>query len=435
MAFDARELKLLPVGQHITSPEHPGLRVEAFSDRRTWTYRYRSPIDGALRQVKIGTWPAVSTNAAIVAWEGLRDARAAGRDPALEAKAKKDEEKRLAAEQKAKSDAGRYTVLDACNDYFEGHIVKHRSKKNVTEIRRMFDKMLGPLGDLAAAEVARSQAFDYIKGIANNHPVQAGKMRTEMGAAWDYAYDSGRLPDTVPNWWRMILRGKLKSKGKKVGGVNIGTVKRCLDRDEIGCLIRWLPNMTLLIRDVLTLYLWTDCRGAEICAAEGKEVAKEDDGLWWWVVPKEKTKNARHDNATDLRVPLFGRALEVMLRRKSMHGDGYLFPQKPLGRKVVPPVEQKTIQASVYAYQPYSKSDWRKTPLHLPVTHWAPHDLRRSSRTLLASLRCPNEVGEAILGHIPPGVVGVYNVHAYDAERVEWLKRLSDHLEILAAPQ
>jgi hypothetical protein len=32
-----------------------------------------------------------------------------------------------------------------------------------------------------------------------------------------------------------------------------------------------------------------------------------------------------------------------------------------------------------------------------------------------------------------PGVLGVYNKHAYDSERAEWLKRLSDHLEFLAA--
>ena len=65
-------------------------------------------------------------------------------------------------------------------------------------------------------------------------------------------------------------------------------------------------------------------------------------------------------------------------------------------------------------------------------THWAPHDLRRTARTLLASLRCPDEVGEAILGHMKPGIVGVYNLHTYDADRVEWLKRLDAHLEALA---
>ena len=66
--------------------------------------------------------------------------------------------------------------------------------------------------------------------------------------------------------------------------------------------------------------------------------------------------------------------------------------------------------------------------------HWAPHDLRRSARTLLAAMGCPGDVAESVLGHMIPGVAGVYNRHQYDAERVEWLRRLSERLEELARP-
>ena len=38
------------------------------------------------------------------------------------------------------------------------------------------------------------------------------------------------------------------------------------------------------------------------------------------------------------------------------------------------------------------------------------------------------------LGHMIPGVAGAYNRHQYDAERVEWLRRLSERLEELARP-
>lgn len=47
---------------------------------------------------------------------------------------------------------------------------------------------------------------------------------------------------------------------------------------------------------------------------------------------------------------------------------------------------------------------------------------------------CPDAVAEAVLGHMQPGIVGVYNRHQYDAERVEWLRRLSERLEELARP-
>jgi len=94
--------------------------------------------------------------------------------------------------------------------------------------------------------------------------------------------------------------------------------------------------------------------------------------------------------------------------------------------------QQKAIQSTLWTHQPYSETRPEENRPRLPVSHWAPHDLRRSSRTLLASMGCPDEIGESILGHMLPGVIGVYNRHSYDEERATWLKRLSDRLESLA---
>ncbi|NDV11638.1 tyrosine-type recombinase/integrase [Crenobacter caeni] len=430
--FDARAAKLLAAGEYLTSPDHPGLRLEARASGRTWTYRYRSPVDGRLRQVKIGQWPAMSISAAIVEWERLREAREQGVDLAEARK-----EARLAARHAAQARRARqaerpYSVFDACHDYWAGHVRPVRQKKGADEVWRMFDTMIPPdLAVLPAAELTRAQAFDLIQSVSTRAPVQAAKLRAELGAAWDYALDAGRLPDTSPNWWRMILRGKVRSRGRLVQGERTGTTKRVLTPDEIGQLIRWLPNFTRLVEDVLTLYLWTGARGAEVVQMEGREIVREGDVLWW-VLPKAKTKNARHERATDLRVPLFGRGQAVVLRRKALYGDGYLFPARLQGGRVEP-VQQKTIQTSVWYHQPYSQTRSVEVRPRLPVTHWAPHDLRRTVRTRLAALGCPEAVAESILGHLLPGVVGVYNQHSYDAERVEWLMRLSDHLESLAA--
>jgi hypothetical protein len=37
-----------------------------------------------------------------------------------------------------------------------------------------------------------------------------------------------------------------------------------------------------------------------------------------------------------------------------------------------------------------------------------------------------------VLGHMLSGIVGVYNRHQYDEERLEWLTRLDARLEELA---
>ena len=91
------------------------------------------------------------------------------------------------------------------------------------------------------------------------------------------------------------------------------------------------------------------------------------------------------------------------------------------------------MQSKVHYFQPYSNSRDDHQRERLTVTHWSPHDLRRTGRTLLASMGCPHEVGEAILGHVLPGVAGDYNLYHYDAERIEWLSALNVKLEALIA--
>jgi integrase len=427
--FDARAAKLLNPGDVLVLDDHPGLRLEASARVRAWIYRYKSPVDGRMRQLKIGRWPDVSVSGAIVAWEALRRRRDAGEDPAA---AKRMARAALLVERTATEEAAKtaaYTVRKLCDDYIVQHIEPHRARKGAVEVERMFATMLGDLAALPAVAVTRAQAYELIQSYAASAPVQAGKLRAELGAAWERALDAGDIPDVTPNWWRSILRGKVRSLGKRINGERVGLVKRVLTGEEVGQLIRWLPNFPPLIADALTLYLWTGARGAEIVGMEGAEV-REEGSSWWWVVPKSKTKNARHERATDLRVPLFGRARDVALRRKGWHGDGPLFPARTDGAPRS--VEQNTIQTRVYYHQPYSTTRPERPRPRLTVTHWAPHDLRRTARTLLAALGCPAEVGEAVLGHLLPGVMGIYNQYAYDAERVEWLRRLSEHLERLA---
>ncbi len=251
-------------------------------------------------------------------------------------------------------------------------------------------------------------------------------MRAELGAAWDYALDAGRLPESAPNWWRQIMRGRLRSRGKRINGEQLGPTKRVLSEAEAGKLVRWLPNFPRTVTDVLTLYLWTLARGAEIVAMEAAEISHEQDG-WWWTVPKAKTKNARHEGAMDLRVPLMGRALEVVQRRLQLH-QGHLFPSAGANGHV----EQKAVQTAVHWHQPYSNTRPERPRPRLEVTRWSPHDLRRTGRTMLAALDCPDSVGEALLGHVQAGVRGIYNRHGHDKQRRIWLSRLSTHLERLA---
>lgn len=226
------------------------------------------------------------------------------------------------------------------------------------------------------------------------------------------------------------MRGKLRSMGKKIDGERIGATKRVLTDEETGRLINWLPNFSRAITDALELYLWTGTRGAEIVAMEGRDITEEPDGLWW-TIPKSKTKNAKREDASDLRVPLVGRAESVVRRRMDLYGKSFLFPNRSGGGHI----EQSIVQTKVFYHQPYSKTSPLSGRPRLTVTHWSPHDLRRTVRTMLASMDCPKEVAESILGHMLEGIEGVYNRHRYDRQRREWLLKLSARLEQLAVSQ
>lgn len=423
MHFDPRAAKALKPGEHLVVVGCPGLRLVASGPFKTWTYRYKPAGARNMKQVSLGHWPAVPVAEAVAAWMTKREVRAAGEDPQAEKVAARAE----ALASAARPDAGP-TVDKIVRRYIKGHLKASRQPESALAAERALLAMLEQHPDVAAtpaAELTRAQAYAVIDAKRAT-PTAAARLRSLLGAAWDDAYDPGVLAQDTPNWWRQVLRGKLKSKGKIVGGEHQGPKRRVLRLDEVGVLLAWAgEHMHELGRDVLTLYLWTGARGSEILSMRPEHVAQEPTG-WWWTVPAALTKNAGHEFAQDLRVPLFGQALAVVRRRLDAVGpDGVLFPSTR--RRAY---TQHDFSTYVYDLQPYSmKAQARPGRAVLPVTHWTPHHLRRTVRTQLAALGCPREVGEAILGHMPETIEATYNLHTYDAERREWLGRWAGVLD------
>lgn len=95
--------------------------------------------------------------------------------------------------------------------------------------------------------------------------------------------DAGRLDDNAANWWRMVHRGRLKSRGKIVGGEHQGQSRRVPHADEAKAkaLLAWLPNMHQLGRNCVVMYLWTSTRGIEFLGMRPEHVRNESDGRWW----------------------------------------------------------------------------------------------------------------------------------------------------------
>ena len=288
--FDARAAKLVKPGQHLVVGGCPGLRLEATPSTKTWTYRYKSPIDGRMKQAALGQWPHMGIIEAAQAWQEKRQQRGERVEPG---KPKKAAPARL------------YSVADLVADYLAGHIEQGRREAGAVAARRRLQSAIEPVAPRPAASITRSDAFDLLEAHKGAPTAAAAKLRGLLGGAWDYALDAGRLDGNAPNWWRVVHRGRLKSRGKIVGGEHQGQSRRVLHADEVKALLAWLPNMHQLGRDCAVMYLWTSTRGVEFLGMRAEHVRKESDG-WWWTCPKAATKNARHADAVDLRVPLVG---------------------------------------------------------------------------------------------------------------------------------
>jgi integrase len=64
----------------------------------------------------------------------------------------------------------------------------------------------------------------------------------------------------------------------------------------------------------------------------------------------------------------------------------------------------------------------------LPGDGWTLHDIRRTVRTGLSALRIASEVSERVIGHVPTGLVRVYDRHDYLDEKREALQVWTAHL-------
>ena len=438
-------LKAMQPGDELADPEHSGLRVRCKAvgtgKQQIFFYRYRNSA-GALRQVEVGVLGPMPLTAIRDRWEKLKDEVRHGKDPREELKAAKA----LAANKHRAEKVRQLTVGDVINQYLAESVEPSRKAKGAAETRRLLDQLirfaswvasqkarntaawqrrrgklpadLADVADLPAVEFTRRRAHDLLLAFGTGAPRSAGMARQELRAAWDHAISADRLSGPNPF-------AKLRTKDSFGGAALVASSKRerVLSKEEAGLLLRWMAeprSYSRTVVDALELVLRTGLRSGEVVGIHTRELSRRD-GVLWLNIPGGRMKG-KEDHA----VPLVGRAEQILLARMPEQ-PGYLFPNKTGSA----PIEQKVLGVEVYACSGRSKAKAYAARRHCPVADWAPHDLRRTARTLLAELGCPYEVGESILAHALPGVAGIYNRARFEEAKVEWLTRLGEELDRL----
>lgn len=396
--------------------ENRGLRVSCGATGvKSFFYRYTSPLTGKLAQVKIGNFPQTSLAAARLKLHELKLLRQEGRCPATELK--KDKLQRAIEAEQAK--IPELTIQGLVELYLTERIEDRKTKdgkiipgarkpKGQAEVRRtLYGDAVKSLGSRNAAEITRQDVINLINGIvARGATVQAGNVLRELSLAYEFAIGLGRFDDSFAN---PALLAKSSLRQTRIKLTN-GRGTRVLSEDELAKFLKWLPGSayTPTIKNVLRLTLWTGCRTGEVC-----NMAWDDVDLEKGTIHLRETKTG-----VERYVQLSGQAIDF-LKVLRLTSDKYLFPSQATKK----PIQQKYL----------TENSWRlrESGQMLDIPHWTPHDLRRTVRTGLSRLQCPNEVAEAVLGHTRGGVEGIYNLYKYDAECWKWLQVWADYLEEL----
>lgn len=166
---------------------------------------------------------------------------------------------------------------------------------------------------------------------------------------------------------------------------------------------------------VKTLFLTAQRRG-EVFRMRWPHLTPDNHGGAIWAIPAAEYKNRRQHV-----VHLTPAAYAAVCRRPRFVGCDYVFTTD--GKN---------------AFSGYSKCkaalDKAVAGAGTALDQWGLHDIRRTCRSLMAQERVPSEIAERVVGHLLPGVEGIYNRYDYADEKKSAMEDLNRALSEILTP-
>jgi len=261
--------------------------------------------------------------------------------------------------------------------------------RSAGEIRRQFTAYLYPRWESTPfLSIRRGTVTALLDDLAdNNGPVQADRVLATLSKlfGWYRQYDEDYVSPIIPEM-------------RRAGSNTDRARKRILSDEEIRTLWAACDGT---FGAFVKVALLTGQRRAKVAAMRWQDV---EGGVWR--IPAEPREKV---NAGELKLPEL--ALSIITVQPEVVGNPYVFPGR--GDK---------------AFNSFSKC---KAALdqRAPIAPWVIHDLRRTARSLMARAGVRSDIAERTLGHVIPGVEGVYDRHAYFEEKGEALAALAKLVE------
>ena len=220
---------------------------------------------------------------------------------------------------------------------------------------------------------------------------------------------------------------------------------RVLTDDELQALWRATERLGYPFGPLYRLLLLTGLRLGEVCGARWSEFDLERRE---WTIPAERMKKVK-GGAKPFMVPLTDAMLTALNSLPRFDGGDFLFShthgKRPLKPNQFSDVKER-LDAIMLEELKRMANEAGKDAKRTALPDFVNHDVRRTVRTHLSALRIGEEVREAVLAHVRPGIKGVYDKYQYLEEKREaltlWNARLraivepppADVVELRAAP-
>ena len=369
---------------HRDAPRGFALRITA-AGGKAFVLQYT--VDGRQRRKTIGDWPTWSLEAARVEARDLAQQIAKGTDPLEEKRRRKAEP----------------TLKELAGDWLDKATTGLKSEKAIRGY--INNDLLPALGHIKVTDIRRRDVIEVIEAKAEKTPRAAANVLIYARRLLDYATDRDFIP---ANPLAGLKPSSITVKGKRdpLKAVARG---RVLDHDEIRAFWHSVETCGLhrLTALALKLVLVTGQRPGEVSGMREDEISGR-----WWTIPA----NRRGKTETDHTVYLTDTALQIIAdakaeidrlhKRRKEPWSGNVFearPGKPLTRHAVSrAVARYHAELGAKVVEPWGR--------------WTPHDLRRSMRTGLSAAKVRPDISEIVIGHVIPGIRGVYDRHDFKDE-------------------
>jgi integrase len=368
-------LKPASLRYEVSDPQQRGLRVAVYpSGRRTFIVRYR--VDG--RSKKLTLTAGIS----------LAAARKAAADALFQVSQGEDPAGKRTAKLRPKE-----TVLDIAEEFLTRHRDKLRSVAQYENIVRRL--VLPELGHLPISAVRRrdvSRLLDKVEDSSGPSMAQITLAVVRRLFAWHAARSDDFNSPIVRGMSR--IKASERQRDRTLKDDELARIWKVTEADNsaYGCFIQFLL-LTGCRRDEAARLTWSEIKGTI------------------WTLPSSRNKTKK-----ELERPLSAAALAAITKAPRIAGSDYVFTSNG-GR--------------FYAYAHRKRELDRASG----TSGWRIHDLRRTSKTLLARAGVAPHVSERCLGHVIGGVEGTYNRHSYREEMLIAYEKLAMLVQQIVEPQ